>query len=128
MKGSEELLREFVGYVLETSSHEVVHDRLSGGLADRMHPSEFDPEQLEKGVAHEMEHTDDPDLAREIAMDHLAEDPAYYTHEAFDKGIKRDKAWKKRSTYVPKEDKDEIGDWLDDMGLSAARKKRAKAG
>ena len=26
-----------------------------------------------------MEHTDDPDLAREIAMDHLTEDPDYYT-------------------------------------------------
>ena len=26
----------------------------------------------------EMEHTNDPDIAREIAMDHLTEDPDYY--------------------------------------------------
>jgi hypothetical protein len=26
-----------------------------------------------------MEHTDDEEIAREIAMDHLTEDPKYYT-------------------------------------------------
>lgn len=34
--------------------------------------------QLEKGTKVEMEHTDNADTAREIAMDHLMEDPAYY--------------------------------------------------
>lgn len=31
------------------------------------------------GIAHEMEHTDDRDIASEIARDHLAEDPHYYS-------------------------------------------------
>ena len=53
-------------------------DQVPGGLADDMRPSDFDPEQLRRGVEHELEHTDDPALAREIAMDHLAEDPVYY--------------------------------------------------
>jgi hypothetical protein len=34
--------------------------------------------QLTKGMDVEMEHTDDPKIAKEIAMDHLFEDPNYY--------------------------------------------------
>ena len=34
--------------------------------------------QLTKGVKVEMEHTNDPEKAKEIAMDHLWEDPKYY--------------------------------------------------
>jgi len=34
--------------------------------------------QLEKGVAAEKEHTEDETMAREIALDHLAETPDYY--------------------------------------------------
>jgi hypothetical protein len=34
--------------------------------------------QLNKGIKVEMEHTDSKKVAREIAMDHLAEDPNYY--------------------------------------------------
>jgi len=54
-------------------------DRLSGGRADRRQPRDFDKTQLRMGAKHELEHTNDPTLAREIAMDHLAEDPKYYT-------------------------------------------------
>lgn len=36
--------------------------------------------QLEKGIKVEMEHTTSKAVAKEIAMDHLWEDPAYYTH------------------------------------------------
>lgn len=35
--------------------------------------------QLEMGMKVEMEHTDDLEKAKEIAMDHLWEDPSYYT-------------------------------------------------
>ena len=35
--------------------------------------------QLKMGIKDEMEHTDNPKIAREIAMDHLLEDPTYYT-------------------------------------------------
>ena len=34
--------------------------------------------QLDKGVKVELEHTKDKSIAREIALDHLAEDPKYY--------------------------------------------------
>lgn len=120
MRG-EDLLREYVGCLLQ-ASHSLVKDRLPGGLADQMHPGDFDPRQLAKGIEHELEHTGDPDLAREIAMDHLAEDPLYYDHleqlEAFDHQMPSDSAYRKRSVYVPREDKDEIETWLSDMGLA----------
>lgn len=57
---------------------EVHQDKLPGGLADDMSPESFNRTQLKKGMKHELEHTNDPEIALEIAMDHLAEDPNYY--------------------------------------------------
>lgn len=56
-----------------------VRDALPGGLADKHDPSEFDQEQLMKGIHVEFEHTKDVLLALEISMDHLVENPYYYT-------------------------------------------------
>ena len=53
-------------------------DKLKGGLADKKQPKDFDPKALQEGEKHEMEHTNDNSIAREIAMDHLQEDPNYY--------------------------------------------------
>jgi hypothetical protein len=55
-----------------------VTDLLPGGRADRLRPGDFDRRQLAIGTRHELEHTRDRRLAREIAMDHLAEDRDYY--------------------------------------------------
>lgn len=41
--------------------------------------SKYDPEELKMGIDVEMEHTDDPELAKQIAKDHLEELPDYYT-------------------------------------------------
>jgi len=53
-------------------------DQIPGGIADEKNFEDFDQEALKKGIAIEMEHTNDEAVAREIAMDHLEEDPAYY--------------------------------------------------
>lgn len=53
-------------------------DQVPGGRADNRSPYDFDAYQLALGAAVEMEHTKDPKLAVEIAMDHLAEIPDYY--------------------------------------------------
>lgn len=53
-------------------------DQIPGGKADDKKPEDFDQDQLHEGAKHEMEHTKDLKLAREIAMDHLVEDPHYY--------------------------------------------------
>ena len=53
-------------------------DHIVGGDAEGADPNQFDPEQLAEGVEEEMEHTNDPNVAAEIAMDHLIRDPDYY--------------------------------------------------
>lgn len=57
-------------------------DKLKGGLSDHKQPSDFNKQELEEG-AKEEEHTNDPAIAKEIAMDHLTEFPHYY--KALDK-------------------------------------------
>ena len=54
-------------------------EQLKGGVADGVDDSAFDPEQLRMGQHHELEHTNNPAVAMEIAKDHLREDPIYYT-------------------------------------------------
>ena len=58
---------------------EEIGDKIKGGKADDNSPQEFDKEQIKMGLKIEMEHTDDPMIAIEIAMDHLSEFPDYYT-------------------------------------------------
>ena len=53
-------------------------DSVSGGRADKSKPSDFNAKQLAAGIKVEREHTKSQRLAREIAMDHLKEDPRYY--------------------------------------------------
>jgi hypothetical protein len=60
----------------------VSEDRLPGGKADTRRPSDFDPAELRLGVKHELEHTKDAAIALEIAMDHLVDDPHYYSKMA----------------------------------------------
>lgn len=61
---------------------------LVGGLADGKPDRAFAKQDLEDGVEHEeAEHTADTRAAKEIAKDHLAEDPDYYRKiEALEKG------------------------------------------
>jgi len=53
--------------------------KLPGGEGDSTPPDQVDPTQLSTGIQIEMEHTNDVEIAKEIAMDHLTEDPKYYT-------------------------------------------------
>jgi len=53
-------------------------DTLSGGKGDDLEIQDVDQDQVEVGKKVEMEHTDDPRTALEIALDHLAEHPDYY--------------------------------------------------
>ena len=53
---------------------------MKGGLGENSKPEDFDPKQIEIGKKIEMEHTDDENLALEIAMDHLVEHPRYYDY------------------------------------------------
>ena len=65
------------------------YENLIGGLADgksiediaKKHSVSVDEikKELKMGIEVEYEHTDDKDIATEIAMDHLMELPDYYT-------------------------------------------------
>jgi outer membrane lipoprotein SlyB len=53
-------------------------DKIHGGLSDKKTPADFDSSSLREGEKVEKEHTSDKHLQKEIAMDHLTEDPEYY--------------------------------------------------
>lgn len=53
-------------------------DLLPGGEADNVPDREFPPAALAEGTKHEHEHTSNDQAAKEIAKDHLSEDPHYY--------------------------------------------------
>lgn len=53
-------------------------DRLHGGKADDKTPEDFDIDDVRIGTAVEGEHSNNPDIATEIALDHLEENPEYY--------------------------------------------------
>jgi hypothetical protein len=44
-----------------------------------LNPNQIHPQELRMGIKVELEHTDDLDKAKKIALDHLAENPYYYT-------------------------------------------------
>ena len=54
-------------------------DKLPGGVGDRTPTDQIDPIQLSTGIQIEMEHTNNAGVAQSIAMDHLTEDPKYYS-------------------------------------------------
>ena len=54
-------------------------DNIPGGRADDKTPDDYEKSQMEKGKSVEFEHTDDPEIAKEITMDHLEEFGEYYT-------------------------------------------------
>ena len=66
-----------------------IEDKINGGLADNVtldgiakkHKVSVDviKKQFDTGIKVEMEHTNNKELAKEITMDHLFEDPKYYT-------------------------------------------------
>lgn len=61
---------------------EVHHDVIPGGVADNSFPTPLDADQLALGLKVEMEHTNDPKVALEIALDHIRERPDYYSRLA----------------------------------------------
>ena len=50
-------------------------EALKKGISEK----DVDPKELKMGIKVEMEHTGDPELAKKIALDHLAELEDYYT-------------------------------------------------
>ncbi len=53
-------------------------DQLMGGVGDDITPEDVDTDEFNAGEEVEMEHTNDREIAGEIALDHLSEEPEYY--------------------------------------------------
>lgn len=66
------------GYFSANKLKKEAKEKIPGGRADGISDDNFDPEQLASGEKEEMEHTHDRVAAREIAKDHLINDPNYY--------------------------------------------------
>lgn len=74
-------------------------DKIHGGLAAGKKPSDFNQDSLAQGIKVELEHTSNKQIATEIAMDHLMEDPKYYDKlEIMEKGLKGD--WEKEGYTI----------------------------
>lgn len=65
-------------HIIENAAKKTAADLLPGGAADNKPDSAFDPDELKKGKKHEHEHTNNDQVATEIAKDHLQEEPDYY--------------------------------------------------
>jgi hypothetical protein len=80
-------------------------DYIQGGLADNKSPKDFDFKALKQGIKVEMEHTNNPKIAREIAQDHLTENTAYYKYLAkMEKKMERPKPKQKKRRYMQEEE------------------------
>ena len=97
----------------------VNEDKIKGGKADKLTKKDiankFGVEiakinkELEMGIKVELEHTNSKKLAKEIAMDHLAEIPDYYTRlKKMEK--EGESKWKKREKKIDESVKDYITD------------------
>jgi hypothetical protein len=54
-------------------------ETINEGKGKELHPNQINPAELRMGIKVELEHTDVLDKAKKIALDHLAENPYYYT-------------------------------------------------
>ena len=86
MKGSDILEKAKAQIILDFEKSEkpkicFLIKSVGRGEADKKGVTEkdVDANELKMGIKEEMEHTSDKSKAKEIALDHLAEDPKYYT-------------------------------------------------
>jgi hypothetical protein len=70
---------DFLGSFKRLTEAATKKQKLKGGKGDKLTPDQVNYFEFTKGWKHELEHTDDIDKAKEIALDHLSEDPMYYT-------------------------------------------------
>jgi hypothetical protein len=85
--------RAFILFIYEFASILGVKD-LQTETATNISKQEL-RKQLEMGIEVEMEHTDDPNEALRIAIDHIKEDPLYYDHLKFVEGRLKSRSYRK---------------------------------
>ena len=63
----------------ETIAYAILSDYLKIGKHQKDSATKYDHKQIKMGIGVEKEHTDNPEIAVEIAKDHLSEISDYYT-------------------------------------------------
>lgn len=69
----------FICYKAISYEEKIPRNKLKGGKGDKLSSHDVNAKELAMGIKVEMEHTDDKRVAKEIALDHLAEDKKYYS-------------------------------------------------
>jgi hypothetical protein len=64
---------------LEGAAYDIISELVNGGKSKGEDPAGMDPEELRIGIEVESEHVACPEIQRKIAVDHLTEDPQYYS-------------------------------------------------
>jgi len=76
-------------------------EKIVGGLGDNRPDSDFDPKELKKGIKVEMEHTNNPAIAKEIAKDHETEFSGKGKEGYYDNLDKMEKKLRKEIKSIP---------------------------
>jgi hypothetical protein len=97
---------DFIGAMKSLNEAAKKTNKVKGGKGDKLSPDQVNYHEFTKGWKHELEHTDDIDVAKEIALDHLAEDPNYYTRL----DMVEYQAKKEKKKEKPQEPKDSLKD------------------
>lgn len=79
---------EGVAYALAQKCMQLLREGKS--QEKQLDPNTVDPQQLEWGIMIEQEHTSDPALQKKIALDHLAENPQYYSEPYMQEELQRE--------------------------------------
>jgi len=98
-----ESLRDFKREVLNERE-----DLIPGGDGEGLDVADVDPKEFLVGTAVEMEHSTEKAYAQEIALDHLAENPKYYSELCEDGMVDEPLALNAYKKYFI--DKEEISD------------------
>jgi len=69
----------FDAYGMDASEGKLREGKKKREPKKELHPNQIHPQELRMGIKVELEHTDSLDKAKKIALDHLAENPFYYT-------------------------------------------------
>lgn len=80
-----------------------------------LHPNQIHPQELRMGIKVELEHTDDLDKAKKIALDHLAENPFYYTQLKLSGVDVKATPSKEKKAIAKKKDETELVDKANQM-------------
>jgi len=120
-KKNESLDEEFIPGGESSKYGQISVDEMIQGIAEE---HGVDPEQIrsefEMGVEEEMEHAEEELIAQEIALDHLVEDPEYYTKL---EGANLEEAKKKRKKAGTESSKENnLRDWFKRKGAKGKKK------